>query len=108
MSRDVESDKLLAKIIDNSLKEVLNEKATSVIYACLKTSYALDQEEVPQRLDLFVAGLRKFLNTSAYAVEHVILENLCSNLNCTGKLELENENDFENFILPLKNCLNIR
>ena len=42
MEIDVEFNKLLAKTIDNSLREVLNEKATSDIYEYLKSSYALD------------------------------------------------------------------
>jgi hypothetical protein len=106
--KENEFDKLLAKIIDNSLKDVLNENATSTIYAYLKSNYALNQEEIPQKLDVFVDGLHKFLSTGAYAIEHVILENLYSNLKCAGELELDNENDFKNSITHLKNCLKLR
>jgi hypothetical protein len=108
MKRKNEFDKLLAKTIDNSLKDVLNENATSAIYAYLKSNYALNQEEIPQKLDVFVDGLHKFLSTGAYAVEHVILESLYSNLKCAGELELDNENDFKNSITHLKNCLKLR
>ena len=107
MERDIEFNKLLAKTIDNSLREILNEKAASVIYEYLKSSYALDQEEIPEKLDVFVDGLHEFLSTGAYAVEHTILENLCSNLKCTDKPEIDNEGDFENFIIHLKNCLRL-
>jgi len=103
-----EFNKLLAKIIDNSLKDVLNENATSAIYAYLESNYALDQKEIPQKLDVFVDGLHKFLSTGAYAVEHVILENLYSNLKCSDKLELDDENDFKNSIIHLKSCLKLR
>lgn len=108
MRRDIEFNRLLARTIDNSLREVLSEKATSVIYEYLKSSYALDQEDIPQRLGLFIDGLHEFLSTGAYAVEHAILENLHSNLKCTDKLALENENNFEDAIVHLKNCLKLR
>lgn len=108
MKRENEFNKLLAKIIDNSLKEVFDENATSAIYAYLRSNYALNQEEIPQKLDLFIDGLHKFLSTGAYAIEHVILENLYSNLKCAGELELDSENDFKNSIIHLKNCLKLR
>lgn len=108
MRNDIEFNRLLAKTMDNSLREILNEKATSVIYEYLKSSCSLDQEDIPQKLDLFIDGLHEFLSTGAYAVEHTILENLRSNLKCTDKLELDNENDFEDAIAHLKNCLKLR
>jgi len=108
VKRENEFDKLLAKIIDDSLREVLNENAASAIYAYLRSNYSLNQEEIPQKLDLFVNGLHKFLSTGAYAVEHVILENLYSNLKCAGELELDDESDFKNSIIHLKSCLKLR
>jgi hypothetical protein len=108
MKRENEFNKLLAKIIDNSLREVFDENATSAIYAYLESNYALDQKEIPQKLDLFVDGLHRFLSTGAYAVEHVILENLYSDLKCMGELELDSENGFKDSIMHLKNCLKLR
>jgi hypothetical protein len=108
MKRENEFNKLLVKTIDNSLREVFNENATSAIYAYLESNYALNQEEIPQKLDLFIDGLHKFLSTGAYAVEHVILERLCSNLKCTCELEPDRENDFKNSIMQLKSCLKLR
>jgi hypothetical protein len=105
MKRENEFNKLLAKSIDNSLREVFNENATSAIYAYLESNYGLNQEEIPQKLDLFVDGLHKFLSTGAYAVEHFILENLYSNFKCAG--ELDSERDFENSIMNLKTCLKL-
>jgi hypothetical protein len=107
MKRENEFNKLLAKSIDNSLREVFNENATSAIYAYLESNYGLNQEEIPQKLDLFVDGLDKFLSTGAYTIEHFILENLCSNLKCTGELKLDSERDFENSIMNLKTCLKL-
>jgi len=103
-----EFNKLLVKTIDNSLREVFDENATSAIYAYLESNYALNQKEIPEKLDLFIDGLHQFLSTGAYAVEHVILEKLCSNLKCVGQLEVDNENDFKDSIMQLKSCLKLR
>jgi len=108
MERENKFNKLLASIIDNSLKEVFNEDAASAIYTYLKSNYALNQEEIPQKLDVFVDGLREFLSTGAYPVEHFILENLYSNLKYTGDLEINSESDLEDSITNLKNCLKLR
>ena len=101
-----EFDVLLIKTIDNSLKEVFTENVASTIYAYLKSSYALDQEQIPERLDLFQDGLHNFLSSGAYVVERVILENLYSNLQI--KHQLGGEHDFKNSIFQLKSCLKLR
>jgi hypothetical protein len=101
-----EFDKLLLNALDNSLKEVFTENGASMIYAYLKSDCAIDQEEIPQKLDLFVDGLHRFLSTGAYPVERVILENLCSNLHV--KYRLDEEQDFKNSIVQLKSCLKLR
>jgi hypothetical protein len=106
MRRESDFDKLLLRTIDNSLKEVFTENAALAIYAYLESSYALNQENIPEKLDLFVDGLHKFLSTGAFTVERVILENLHS------KLELEHELgvdcDFKNSIAQLKNSLKLK
>jgi len=101
-----EFDTLLLKTIDNSLKEVFTENVASTIYAYLKSSYALDQEQIPEKLDLFQDGLHNFLSTGAYVVENVILENLYSDLQI--RRQLGNERDFKNSIFQLKTCLKLR
>jgi hypothetical protein len=106
MRKENEFDRLLLKTIDNSLKEVFAENATSTIYAYLKSSYALNQEEIPEKLDLFDDGLHNFLSSGAYVVERVILENLCSNLQL--ECRLGKEHDFKNSIIQLKSCLKLR
>jgi hypothetical protein len=108
MKKESEFNELLAKIIDNSLREVFTEDGASAIYAYLRSTCALSQEKIPQKLDLFVNGLHKYLSTGAYAVEHFVLESLYSNLKCTGELGLDSEKDFEDSIMDLKNCLKSR
>lgn len=107
MKRENEFNRLLVMTIDNSLREVFNENATSAIYTYLEKNYALSQEEIPQKLDLFTDGLHKFLSTGAFAVEHFILENLCSRLKCTSDFDLDGESDFKNSIAQLKNSLKL-
>ena len=106
MKREIEFDRLLLKTIDNSLKEVFTENAALTIYAFLESNCALNQEDIPEKLDLFVDGLHKFLSTGAYAVERVILENLCSNLNC--EVQLSEENDFRKSVIQLKSSLKLK
>jgi hypothetical protein len=108
MKRENEFDKLLLKSIDNSLKEVLTENATSAIYAYLESNYALSQEEIPEKLDVFVDGLHKFLNTGAFAIERVILENLCSNLECKCQCQTERNHDFKNSVIQIKSSLKMK
>jgi len=106
MKREIEFDRLLLKTIDNSLKEVFTENAALTIYAYLESNCALNQEDIPEKLDLFVDGLHKFLSTGAYAVERVILENLCSNLNC--EVQLSEEHDFKKSVIQLKSSLKLK
>ena len=106
LKRENEFDRMLLKTIDNSLKEVFTENAALAIYAYLESNYALNQGEIPEKLDLFVDGLHKFLSTGAYAVERVILENLCSNLECECCVGMER--GFKNSIVQLKSSLKLK
>ena len=106
MKRENDFDMVLLKSIDNSLKEIFTENAALAIYAYLESNYALTQEEIPEKIDLFVDGLHKFLSTGAYAVERVILENLCSNLQCG--CQLDEGHDFKNSIIQLKSYLKLK
>jgi len=99
-------DRLLLETIDNSLKEVLTKDAALTVYAYLKSNYALDQKEIPEKLEIFNEGLHDFLSSGAYAAEHVILENLCSNLQLDCRLG--QEHDFKNSIIQLRSCLKLR
>jgi hypothetical protein len=106
MRDENEFDRLLVRTIDNSLRELLTEDAATIIYAYLKNEYALDQEEIPGKLDTFDDGLRDFLSSGASTVERVILENLCSNLQL--ECRPRKEKDFKNSIVQLKSCLKLR
>jgi len=104
--KENEFDKMLLKIIDNSLKEIFTENAALTIYAYLQSNYALNQEDIPKKIDIFIDGLRQFLSTGSYTVEKTILANLCSNLEL--ECQLNGEKDFKDSVIQLKNCLKIK
>lgn len=108
MKKENEFDRLLVKIIDNSLREVFDKNATSAIYAYLENNYAINQKEIPEKLDLFSDGLHNFLSTGAFVIEQAILDKLCINLKCAHELELDPENDFKNSIIQLKISLKLK
>lgn len=78
--RKMEFEKLLIKSVDDSLKDTFGEIATEIIYKHLETNHSLKQEEIPKKLEAFIEGLEKFLNSGAIVVEGLVLEKLCSNL----------------------------
>lgn len=43
MKKEIEFDRLLVKIIDNSLRKLFDKNATSAIYAYLENNYPLNQ-----------------------------------------------------------------
>ncbi|MGQ9564974.1 MAG: hypothetical protein ACUVT5_00300 [Candidatus Bathyarchaeales archaeon] len=105
MKKENNFDKLLLKTIDTSLKEIFTETAASAIYAFLENNYTLNREELPEKIDVFEEGLRRFLSTGAFTVERVILEKLYSALEC--KYKLNGETDFKSSIMQLRNSFRI-
>jgi len=78
--RRVKFEKLLIKSVDDSLKDTFGEIATEIIYKHLERNHSLKQEEIPKKLEVFIEGLEKFLNSGAIVVEGLVLEKLCLNL----------------------------
>ena len=58
-----EFDRVLLKIIDKTLRYVLGDRNTLIIYNCLEES-SCSMREIPRRLDLFSAKLRNLVGTS--------------------------------------------
>jgi hypothetical protein len=58
-----EFDDLLLKSIDKTLRYVLGDRNTSIIYNYLEES-SCPTEEIPRRLDLFSSKLRDLIGTS--------------------------------------------
>ena len=73
-------EKLLIKSVDDGLKDTFGETATEIIYKHLERNHSLKQEEIPEKLEVFIEALQKFLSSGATVVEGIVLEKLCSNL----------------------------
>jgi hypothetical protein len=71
-------DKLLIKSVDEALKEIFGEPATTIIYDYLQNNHSLKREEIPERLEDFERGLEKILSSGAWVAERAILKNLYS------------------------------
>lgn len=68
--------KSVRKTIDAKLKHVFGETGTVVIYNYLQSALSLQQEEIPEKLEIFIEGLDRFLSSGAKVVEKVILDGL--------------------------------
>jgi len=66
----------LMTTIDMRLKQVFGKTATMIIYNYLQTALSLQQEEIPEKLQVFTDGLNNFLSSGAMVVERVILESV--------------------------------
>jgi len=73
-------EKLLIKSVDDSLKDTFGEVAADIIYKHLERNHSLKKEEIPKKLEAFIEGLEKYLNSGVIVVEGLVLKKLCSNL----------------------------
>ena len=92
----------VSKIIDRALRQVFGEEATVLIYRYLENNYALRQNEVAEKIDLFAQGLESFLRSGAYVIERKILEDIYSNYGLLRRLELERVEDDADFASQVK------
>ena len=87
MKRKNKFGKSLIEAVDRELKRIFGEVATLVIYGYLESNLSLKQEEIPEKIEVFVKGLNSFLNSGARVVERIILENLYSIFGFEYKVE---------------------
>ena len=87
----------ISKIIDRALRQVFGKDATQLIYKYLETKYALKQDEIASKIDLFAKGLEDFLNSGAYVIEQKILEDIYSNYGLLRRLQLERMQEEKGF-----------
>jgi wobble nucleotide-excising tRNase len=80
-------DKLLLKIIDENLKHIFGEAATSLIYNHLERNHSLKREEIPEKLEDFIRALEEFLGSGAQVVQKITMQKLssCSEVRCEVK-----------------------
>jgi len=91
-----EEDKI-PRIVDRVLRQVFGNEATHLIYRFLEKNYALKQDEITQKIDVFAKGLEEFLNSGACVIEQKILEDIYSSYGLLRRLELQRthvSNDF--------------
>ena len=104
-----EFDRILVKVIDKTIKNVLGERNTLIIYNRLNES-SCAMQEIPRRLDLFSAVLRDLIGTdrgqmlgASAILEDAIVKALSSEL---GLKPEEESTAFEERIRRLKERYN--
>jgi len=84
-------ESLLVDVVDETLKHILGEDATEIVYDYLENNSSLRlREMILQKPEVFSAELRKFLGSGALVLEKEIVGNLYSEL----QLELEEKEGF--------------
>ncbi|RLI46716.1 hypothetical protein DRO69_02435 [Candidatus Bathyarchaeota archaeon] len=96
-------NKLLLKIIDEELKHIFGEVATSIIYNYLERNYSLKREEIPEKLEVFTRGIEQFLGSGAQVVQKITLQKLsaCSGVQC----QVKEGYSFVDYVTEIKNKL---
>ncbi len=83
-------EKVLNEVIDNTLKEILSEPATRIIYQHLEMNYKLKPEDIANRIGTFKEGLERFLSSGALVIEDIITKRLYRHY----KLKFENKEGY--------------
>ncbi len=95
-------DNVILKGIDRVLGQIFGDEAKILIYKYLEAHYALRQDEITEKLDVFTKGLEEYLHTGAYVVEAKILEEIGASYGVVQKPRLENVTDENNFLSQVK------
>lgn len=98
-------DNKISKIVDRVLKQVFGDEATLLIYRYLENNYAVKQDEIADKIDVFAAGLEEFLKSGAYVVERKILQDIYSSYGLLRRLELERTQEEFDFVCQVKSLL---
>jgi len=104
MSEEFKFEKSLMKTIDEQLMRIFGKKGTSIIYDYMQNALALQQDEIPKRLELFTEGLDKFLSSGAKVVEKVILDDLYTGFG--QEFKFKEGYNFADYIQALKATVN--
>ena len=94
-------DKCLT-VIDKVLRKIFGDEATLVIYKYLENSYSLRQDEIPEKMDIFVDAIEELLSSGAHIVKQKILENLYSSYSIIHKPEFERAETKLTFVNQMK------
>jgi len=91
---------LLLKVIDDELKQMFGEAATSIIYNHLEKNYSLERAEIPEKLEVFIVGLEEFLSSGAQVIEKIILKKVYLTFGC--KCQTKEGYGFIDYVTELK------
>ena len=86
MAKRSEFDKLLVKVIDESLNS-LGESVKQSIYFHLEHNFSVARNEIPAKLVEFQGGLEKVFGTGARFIEILIMKNLHSKIGLSRLME---------------------
>ena len=87
-----------SKAIDEVLRKIFGDEATLIIYTYMESNYSIRQDEIVEKIDVFVDALEELLSSGAYVVKQKILENLYSNHAIIHKPEFERAETNMNFV----------
>ena len=91
-----------SKAIDDVLRKIFGDEGTLVIYGYMDKSYSIRQNEIVEKIDVFVDALRELLSSGAHPVEMNILENLYSSYGIAYKSEIESAETQLSFVNKIK------
>lgn len=96
-------DDLLLEAIDEMLRQVFEEIGTKVIYGFLGNNSHLKREEIPEKPEVFSAGLKRLLGSGAPVIEDLILKCLYSKLE--SQFEEREGHQFADYVKELRKRL---
>ena len=72
---------LLSKAVDDTMRQVLGESASKLIYRLVERHVSLKREEVGEKIEVFYAYLEKLLGSErAQILQNTSLKRLCQKL----------------------------
>lgn len=101
MEAKTKKEDQIFKIIDNILKQVFGEEATSSIYKYIEHNYAIRKKEFSKNIDIFAKGLEECLSSGALIIESKILEDLSTTYGF-NKPRLEKELETHDFASQMR------
>lgn len=82
-------NKLILEAIEAGISNALGDSAKDVIFYHLEKKYALERNNLPNRLEEFSNGLKVLFGPGAEVLEHAIAKNIYSKLNIAFEEESE-------------------
>lgn len=75
-----EFDGVFLEVVEDSLRQVLGERAVKLILLHLERENGLKREEIPSNIDAFSSGLAELIGVGAPFLERLVIKLLCSRL----------------------------